>query len=67
MLYNTNTYLQSAKNTKNDEFYTPFEAIEKELVNYQDQFFDKVVLCNCDDPFESDFCRFFIKSKNINF
>lgn len=64
MLNNTNTYLQSAKNTKNDEFYTPFEAIEKELVNYQDQFFDKVVLCNCDDPFESDFCRFFIYNFN---
>ena len=33
MLNNTNTYLQSAKNTKNDEFYTPFEAIEKEKVS----------------------------------
>jgi len=64
MLNNTNTYLQSAKNTKNDEFYTPFEAIEKELVNYQDQFSDKIVLCNCDNPFVSDFCKFFIYNFN---
>lgn len=34
MQSNTNTYLQSAKNTKNDEFYTPLEIIEKELINY---------------------------------
>lgn len=64
MLNNTNTYLQSAKNTKNDEFYTPFEVIERELVNYRDQFSDKVVLCNCDNPFESDFCRFFLYNFN---
>ena len=60
MLNNTNTYLQSAKNTKNDEFYTPFKEIERELLNYREQFSDKVVFCNCDDPFESDFCKFFI-------
>lgn len=64
MQNNTNTYLQSAKNTKNDEFYTPFEEIERELVNYKDQFSDKVVLCNCDNPFESDFCRFFLYNFN---
>lgn len=64
MLNNTNTYLQSAKNTKNDEFYTPIEEIEKELVYYQSQFSGKVVLCNCDDPFESDFCKFFIYNFN---
>ena len=44
MLNNTNTYLQSAKNTKNDEFYTPFEVIERELLNYREQFSGKVVL-----------------------
>lgn len=64
MLNNTNTYLQSAKNTKNDEFYTPFKEIERELLNYREQFSDKVVFCNCDDPFESDFCKFFIYNFN---
>ena len=67
MLNNTNTYLQSAKRTKNDEFYTPFEVIEEELLNYIEQFTNKVVLCNCDDPFESDFCKFFIYNfKKLN-
>lgn len=64
MRNSTNTYLQSAKNTKNDEFYTPLEEIEREMFNYQEQFSDKVVLCNCDDPYESDFCKFFIYNFN---
>lgn len=61
---NNNRFLQSAKNSKNDEFYTTYETIEKELSNYKEQFEGKTVLCNCDDPFESNFCKFFITNFN---
>lgn len=58
---NKNKYLQAAKNTKNDEFYTPFEAIEKELAHYKNHFKGKTVQCNCDDPLESNFCKYFVE------
>ena len=61
---NNNINLQSAKNRKNDEFYTTYEDIQKELPNYKEQFYHKTVLCNCDDPFESNFCKFFIANFN---
>ena len=61
---NKNTNLQAAKNVKDDEFYTTYECIEKELVHYKKHFIDKVVLCNCDDPFESNFCKYFLKNFN---
>jgi hypothetical protein len=64
MKSNTNAYLQSAKNTKNDEFYTTMEEIERELSNYTDQFYGQTVLCNCDDPFESNFSKYFIQNFN---
>ena len=64
MKSNTNAYLQSAKNTKNDEFYTTMEEIERELSNYTNQFYGQTVLCNCDDPFESNFSKYFIKNFN---
>ena len=44
-----NTNLNIAKSAKNDEFYTRFEDIEKELKNYKDFFRGKKVLCNCND------------------
>ena len=52
---NNNSNLQTAKNIKDDEFYTTYEAIEKELQHYLKHFRGKVVLCNCDDPFKSNF------------
>ena len=55
----TNKNLYRARNTKNDEFYTTLECIEKELSHYKKHFFNKVVLCNCDDPYESNFCKYF--------
>lgn len=55
-----NKNLHKAKKAKNDEFYTRMEDIEKELVNYQDFFKDKVVYCNCDHPTESNFPRYFL-------
>ena len=59
-MVNKNTNLQMAKNSKDDEFYTTYEAIQKEITHYEKHFKDKIVLCNCDDPFESNFCKFFM-------
>lgn len=50
----------SARNRNSaDEFYTQLPDIEAELRHYRDQFKGKVVLCNCDDPFESNFFKYF--------
>lgn len=54
-----NTNLQSAKKAKKDEFYTQLSDIERELKHYKDHFKDKVVYCNCDDPWVSNFFRYF--------
>lgn len=62
---NKNTNLQNAKNAKDDEFYTIYEDIENEIIQYKKHFNDKTVLCNCDDPFESNFCKFFLKNFNL--
>lgn len=51
--------LQNAKLQKIDEFYTLLGTIEKELKYYKDQFHGKVVFCNCDDPKESNFIKYF--------
>lgn len=61
---NNNVNLQMAKNSKDDEFYTTYETIQKEVFHYEKHFRDKIVLCNCDDPFESNFCRFFLRNFN---
>ena len=53
-----------AKREKNDEFYTQFEDIEKELIYYKKQFKDKVIYCNCDNPHESNFLKYFIENFN---
>ena len=51
-----NSILNSAKySTDTDEWYTTYETIAEELVHYEDRFKGKIVLCNCDDPFESTF------------
>ncbi len=62
---NKNTNLQKAKLCKNDEFYTRYEDIEKEISHYKSSFKNKIVLCNCDDPFESNFCKFFLRNFNV--
>jgi len=63
-----NNNLSSAKNAKNDEFYTQFVDIQKEIQAYldynSDAFRNKVVYCNCDDPFESNFFRYFVLNFN---
>jgi len=59
-----NKSLSNAKREKNDEFYTQFSDIEKEVAAYleydPDTFRGKVVYCNCDDPYESHFFRYFV-------
>ncbi len=59
-----NTGLNKAGIAKKDEFYTQLVDIEKELKHYKDQFRDKVVYCNCDDPFESNFFKYFAANFN---
>ena len=61
---NKNSNLSRAKNDKNDEFYTRIEDIQEELYHYKDHFKDKVVFCNCDDPYESKFWFYFHKRFN---
>ena len=54
-----NTTLHSAQKAKEDEFYTQLSDIEAELRHYKDHFRGKTVLCNCDDPFVSNFFHYF--------
>lgn len=62
---NKNKELRKANKAKNDEFYTQLSDIEKELKNYRNEFKDKIVFCNCDDPYESNFFKYF--AMNFNF
>ncbi len=64
-MFNKNSNLQAAKNVKDDEFYTTYETVESEIAHYIPHFIDKTVLCNCDDPFESNFCKYFLKNFNV--
>lgn len=59
MAKSSNSNFHRAAKAKNDEFYTQLIDIEKEIKHYKDQFRDKVVYCNCDDPFESNFFKYF--------
>ena len=59
-----NNQLHSARRAKNDEFYTQYADIQKEIEVYLEYdpnvFRGKVVYCNCDDPYESNFFRYFV-------
>ncbi|MBB1320596.1 adenine-specific methyltransferase EcoRI family protein [Shewanella sp. SR43-8] len=59
---NENSGLQSAKRNKKDEFYTQLVDVERELRHYRNHFKDKVVYCNCDDPYVSAFFEYFTKN-----
>jgi len=58
----TNTF-EMAKKNKADEFYTQWADIEKEVQAYlefaPDVFRNKTILCPCDDPYESNFFKYF--------
>ena len=59
-----NKLFHKAKKSKSDEFYTQYIDIQKEVEAYleynPDTFLNKVIYCNCDDPFESNFFRYFV-------
>lgn len=55
-----NAKLNHAFIVKKDEFYTQYEDVEKEILNHQKNLKGKTIFCNCDDPFESAFFRFFV-------
>ena len=63
-----NRSLHAAKTAKQDEFYTQYVDIQKEVDAYlefePDTFLGKVVYCNCDDPFESNFFKYFAANFN---
>jgi hypothetical protein len=63
-----NRGLHAAKTAKQDEFYTQYIDIQKEVEAYlefdPDTFRGKVVYCNCDDPFESNFFKYFAANFN---
>jgi hypothetical protein len=63
-----NTNLTNAKNAKNDEFYTQYHDIEKEIAAYleydPDVFRFKTILLPCDDPEWSNFTKFFAQNFN---
>ena len=58
-----NNKLYNAKKSKNDEFYTLYEDIEKELENYITELKDKIIYCNCDNE-NSNFVKYFKNNKN---
>lgn len=59
-----NASLRAAEKAKQDEFYTQLADVEKELKYYKQHFQGKVVLCNCDDPYESNFFKYFALNFN---
>ncbi|GAC1415554.1 MAG: hypothetical protein NVSMB64_25790 [Candidatus Velthaea sp.] len=59
-----NLALSGAKTAKQDEFYTQLNDISNELKYYKAQLHGKTVLCNCDDPFESNFFKYFALNFN---
>lgn len=59
-----NSNLHIFKLGKTDEFYTQLSTIEDELRHYRKYFKGKVILCNCDDPYESNFFKYFALNFN---
>ena len=59
-----NSSLRAANKAKKDEFYTQLSDIENELNHYSEQLRGKVIFCNCDDPYESNFFRYFALNFN---
>ena len=59
-----NKNLHNAHQAKKDEFYTQLPDIEKEMYHYWKHFRGKVILCNCDDPYESNFFKYFVLKFN---
>lgn len=60
----SNKNLRNANRVKQDEFYTQLNDIANELKYYRDQLKGKIIFCNCDDPFESNFFKYFAANFN---
>jgi len=60
----SNRTVSKAKTNKQDEFYTQLSDISNELRHYRAQLRGKTVFCNCDDPYESNFFRYFALNYN---
>ena len=60
-----NETLNSASKAKYDEFYTQISDIERECNHYREYFKGKTILCNCDDPYESEFFKYFALNFNL--
>ncbi|MDR3302965.1 MAG: adenine-specific methyltransferase EcoRI family protein, partial [Treponema sp.] len=54
-----NVTLNKASKAKNDEFYTQLSDIANECRHYKGYFKGKTIFCNCDDPYESEFFKYF--------
>jgi hypothetical protein len=61
---NSSPVLSKAKSAKQDEFYTQLDDISNELKHYKAQLRGKIILCNCDDPYESNFFKYFALNFN---
>ena len=57
-----NKILNEAKINPKDEFYTQMSDIELELQHYKEQFKNKIVYCNCDNPETSNFWKYFLSN-----
>ena len=62
--YGRKQKLGAARVAKEDEFYTQLTDVEKEMRHYRKHFKNKTVFCNCDDPFESNFFKYFVLTFN---
>lgn len=60
-----NKTLSNAKKNKKDEFYTQLSDIANELKHYKQYFAGKTIFCNCDDPYESNFFKYFALNFNV--
>lgn len=59
-----NSNLHDSARNKQDEFYTQLSLIESEMKHYRQHFSGKTILCNCDDPYESNFFKYFAMNFN---
>lgn len=48
-----------------DEIYTSYQDVERGVKRYKKYFKDKIVFCNCDDPFESAFFQYFARNFKV--
>lgn len=63
-MHGNNTLNKAKYSTNTDEWYTDYHTVEEEVNQYASQFYNQIVLCNCDDPYESAFSKYFLKNFN---